>query len=271
MNSLLRTEWLKIKKYRAFWWMMGIIILSYPGIIYIFYKIYQSFLERGGETGAMIKMLVGNPFAFPEAWHTVAYASSLFIFIPSIVVIMFITNEYSYKTHRQNIIDGWSRNEFMGSKLIDVLLVSLMITILYFAVALITGYMNVSDGNSQPWEQTQYIGLFFLQTFAQLSIAFVIAFLARKAFIALGIFLFYFIILEPVIVGLTRFYKNDIGRFMPLEISDRLIPVPAFLGRIDPKAYQEAIDQVFQQVIYTIILLSITWFFCFWLNRRRDL
>lgn len=271
MNSLLRTEWLKIKGYRAFWWMMGIIILSYPGIIWIFYKIYQSFLNRGGETGAMVKMLIGNPFSFPEVWHTIAFASSLFIFIPSIVVIMFITNEYGFKTHRQNIIDGWSRNQFMAAKMIDVLLVSLMIAILYFVVALVTGYLNLSEGNNAPWEQTKYIGLFFLQTFAQLSIAFLIAFLARKAFIALGIFLFYFIILEPALVGFSKFWKTDFGRFMPLEISDRLIPVPAFIGRIDSKAYQQALDQVTYHIFYTIILLSLTWLFCFWLNRRRDL
>lgn len=271
MNSLLQTEWLKLKKYRAFWWMMGIVTLSYPGINYIFYKIYTSLMERGGQTEAMVKMLVGNPFTFPEVWHTVAYASSLFIFIPSVVVIMFITNEYSFKTHRQNIIDGWSRDQFMTSKLIDVVLISLLITLIYMAVSLVTGYVNIKEGNQAMWEQTQYIGLFFLQSLAQLSIAFLIAFLTRKAFIALGIFLFYFIILEPIMVGTARVTHMDYARFLPLEVSDRLIPVPAFLGKIDPDSYKEALAQINQQVLLTVILVSITWLFCFWLNKRRDL
>ncbi|MFK5098226.1 hypothetical protein, partial [Klebsiella pneumoniae] len=72
------------------------------------------------------KLLLGNPFVFPEVWQTVAYFSSFFVLLPSILVIMLVTNEYTYKTHRQNIIDGWSRNEFLLSKLIDVAIISLV-------------------------------------------------------------------------------------------------------------------------------------------------
>src|SRR5215217_6317706 len=118
MTNLLKTEWLKIRKYRAFWWMTGIIALSYPGINYLFFSIYKGLIEKGN-TASHILLSLGNPFAFPEAWHTVSYLSSFFVFIPSVVVIMFITNEYTYKTHRQNIIDGWSRKQFMTAKLID--------------------------------------------------------------------------------------------------------------------------------------------------------
>lgn len=271
MNNLIKTEWLKIRKYPAFWWMTGIIALSYPGINYIFYQIYKSVVEKGGQTGKMVKYLIGNPFSFPEAWHTVAFASSLFVFIPSIVVIMFITNEYTYKTHRQNIIDGWSRKQFMTAKMVDVLIISLLVTAVFLLTALVVGSVNSVDGKGNIWSNAQYIPLFALQTFAQLSIAFLLAFLARKAFVALGIFLFYFIILEPTIVGLAKLKAHDIGRFMPLEISDRLIPVPAFLGRLDEKGYNTLIANINYHVAYTIILLVLTWFLCFWLNSRRDL
>ena len=42
---------------------------------------------------------------------------------------MFISNEYTFKTHRQNIIDGWSRKQFITSKLMDVLIISLIVTL----------------------------------------------------------------------------------------------------------------------------------------------
>ncbi|MGZ5191055.1 MAG: ABC transporter permease, partial [Flavisolibacter sp.] len=130
MNSLIKTEWLKIKGYRAFWWMAGIVALSYPGMNYIIYsQVYQRQLNDDKGMGPILKMM-GNPFAFPEVWHSVAFISSWFIFIPSIVVIMFITNEYTYKTHRQNIIDGWSRKQFMTAKMIDVAVISLLATLL---------------------------------------------------------------------------------------------------------------------------------------------
>ena len=268
---LIRTEWLKMKKYNAFWWIMGITALSYPGINYIFYMIYDNLVNQPSQAGQVAKMIIGNPFTFPEVWHTVAYSSSIFVFIPAVVIIMFISNEYTFKTHRQNIIDGWSRSQFVTSKLIDVLIISLIITLLFMAVALVTGFANQERLIRDTWGMSYYIGLFALQTLAQLSIAFLIGFLVRKAFIALGIFLFYFIIFEPIIVGLLKAYGNDNGRFMPLEISDRIIPVPAFIGRIDKEAYDKSLALVQQHVIFTVILTAIIWAICYWLNNKRDL
>jgi ABC-2 type transport system permease protein len=270
MNNLIKTEWLKIKNYRAFWWMTGIVALSYPGINYLFYNLYLQLTSKEDKAAQVAKMLLGDPFAFPEVWHTAAFFSSWFIFIPSIIVIMFITNEYTYKTHRQNIIDGWSRNQFMTSKLIDVLIVSLLITLMYFLVALGIGLIN-AEKSVGIWQKSNYIALFALQTFAQLSIAFLIAFLTRKAFLALGIFLFYFIILEPAFVGVSRIFLNDIGRFMPLEISDRIIPVPAFLGKLDQEGYNTLLNQVNTHIILTILLTALVWFICYRINKRRDL
>lgn len=269
MNSLIKTEWLKIKGYRAFWWMAGIVALSYPGMNYIIYsQVYKR--QLNDETMGPILRMIGNPFAFPEVWHTVAFISSWFVFIPSIVVIMFITNEYTYKTHRQNIIDGWSRKQFMTSKMIDVGVISLLSTILYFVTALLMGVFNEGGKNPNMWTETKYIGLFFLQVFSQLSIAFLIAFLTRKAFIALGIFLFYFILFEPILVGLGRVYANDAARFMPLEISDRLIPLPRMFIR-NEEDWQNLMSQSNEHLIYTVILVGLTWALCYWLNSKRDL
>src|SRR5258705_7024044 len=131
MSSLVRTEWLKMKKYNAFWWIMSITALSYPGINYISYMIYENITSNSTQAGKLAKLAIGNPFTFPEAWHTVAYFSSLFVFIPAVVVIILICNEYSFKTHRQNIIDGWSRGQFISSKLMDVVLMTLLITLIY--------------------------------------------------------------------------------------------------------------------------------------------
>jgi len=268
--NLLKTEWLKIKKYPAFWGIIAITALSYPGINYIFLHVYQNLTEKKEQAARIAKMLIGNPFAFPEAWHTVAYFSSWFVFIPSVVVIMLVTNEYNYKTHRQNVIDGWSRNQFMAAKFIDILLVSLLITILYIAVSIIIGLSN-SGGSNDVWRFSYYAGLFALQTIAQLSIAFLIGFLVKRAFIALGIFIFYFIVLENILVGLAKNYANDIGRFLPLEISDRLIPLPAFLGKFDKEYYDKALAEISPHILYTILLTTVIWLICFRINSRRDL
>ena len=269
MSSLVRTEWLKIKRYPAFWWMLIIVALAYPGMNYAMYANgYQDLLDDK-TMGPVLRMLP-NPFTFPDVWQTVAFLSSLFVFLPAVVVIMFITNEYTYKTHRQNIIDGWSRKDFMMSKMIDVIIICLLVTILYVITAIIIGTVNTPDVSGNLLAGTKYIGLFFLQTFSQLSIAFLIAFLVRKAFIALGLFLFYFFPLEPILVELGKKWANGAGEYLPLEISDRLIPFPRWFIK-EESEWKALIEKSNIHILYTILLLGATWGICFWINKKRDL
>lgn len=269
MASLLKTEWLKIKKYPAFWWMLSIVSISYPGMNYAIYvNGYKD--QLNDKNMGMILALLPNPFTFPDAWQTVAFISSLFIFLPSIVVIMFITNEYSYKTNRQNVIDGWSRSDFMLSKMIDVIIITLLITLLYIVTAFVIGTLNSGTSDAFSWQGTKYTGLFFLQVFSQLSLALLIAFLVRKAFIALGIFLCYYFPLEPILVKLAKDRANGIGKYLPLEISDRLIPYPRWFVK-DENEWNTMLAQSDVHILYTLLLLTITWGICFWINQKRDL
>lgn len=260
-----------MKKYNAFWWIISITALSYPGINYIFYLGYENIISKPTKASEYAKLALGNPFTFPEVWHTVAYFSSWFVFIPAVVIIMLISNEYSFRTHRQNIIDGWSRNQFISSKLLDVFIISAIITLLYFIVSLITGYANQTRLIQDTWGSAYYIGLFGLQTFAQLSIAFLVGFLVRKAFLALGIFLFYFIIFENLLVGLSKWKNISAGNYLPLEISDKLIPPPGFFRMLDADSYQKSLDAINLHVLLTLIITTLVWLLCYRINNKRDL
>ena len=277
MFPLIQIEWLKIKKYPAFWAMLIIVLLTYPAANLMFYNVYLDITTQKG-TQMLAKMFLGNPFAFPETWHTVAYISSFFVILPSILVIMLVTNEYQYKTQRQNVIDGWTRRQFMASKLIDVFIVSAITTLLYALVAI--GFSIYADtfDPTKMWEQSYYIGLFFLQTFAQLSIAFLLGYLIKKAFIALGIFLFYYLIVENIATGYIRMKAEkiggDLGRYLPFEISDRMIVAPAFIGRFgkDIKtAYEKSLSEVPSKIALSLLLTTAIWVLCFFLHRKKDL
>ena len=277
MFSLIQIEWLKIKKYPAFWAMLIIVLLTYPAANLMFYNVYLDITAQKG-TQMLAKMFLGNPFAFPETWHTVAYISSFFVILPSILVIMLVTNEYQYKTQRQNVIDGWTRRQFMASKLIDVFIVSAITTLLYALVAIgFSIYADTFDA-TKMWEQSYYIGLFFLQSFAQLSIAFLLGYLIKKAFISLGIFLFYYLIVENIATGYIRMKAEkiggDLGRYLPFEISDRMIVAPAFIGRFgkDIKtAYEKSLSEVPSQIALSLLLTTAIWVLCFFLHRKKDL
>ncbi len=271
MMNLLRTEWLKIKNYPGFWWIMGITLLSYPGINGLFYSIYRARVHDKTEGAQVIKMLVGNPFEFPEVFRTVAFSSSLFVFIPAILIIMLITNEYHYKTNRQNIIDGWSRNEFLIAKFFNVVIVSALVVLLYLVVTLVIGFVNNPKTDTNSWKLVHYTGLFALQVFSQLSFAFLLGLLIKRAFIALGIFIFYKLILENIAVGFLSAYGKNAGRFLFTEVSDQLTPLPAFLGRIDKVAYDKTLGMINQHILLSAAYTIIFWVLVFWVYKKRDL
>lgn len=272
MSNLLRTEWLKLKNYPGFWWLMGMTVLSYPGINGMFYFVYKDQTANAKQAAQMLKMLLGNPFAFPEVFRTAAFLSSCFVTVPALLVIMLITNEYTYKTNRQNVIDGWSRNEFLLAKFLNVIIISLIVVTLYSIVALTIGFINTGADVKDKFQLINYIGLFALQTFAQLSFAFLLGLLIKRAFIALGVFIFYKIPVENISAELLKKYVHpEAGRFLPTESSDLLTPVPAFLGRLDPKVYDHSLSIINQQVFITIAYLLIFWGLVFWIYKKRDL
>jgi ABC-type transport system involved in multi-copper enzyme maturation permease subunit len=274
MYALIRIEWLKIKKYPAFWWLFGIVLLGYPCANGLIAYINNEVTREKQAAGQIVRQYIGNPFSFPEVWHSVAFFSSLFLLLPAILVIMLICNEYSYKTNRQNVIDGWSRDQFIWSKLIDVVLVALIATITYFVVSLSFGLANSSAIEMHRWdEQLYYIPLFFLQTFSQLSIAFLLGFLLKRSFIALAVFIFYYALVDPIAAAYIK-YKLElpkVARLMPMEMSDLLIPYPAFMRNLDKDKYEGLLAGIGNQAIYTSIFTAGIWFLCFYLYKKRDI
>lgn len=275
-QNIIRTEWLKLKNYLAFWLLLLATAVSYPGINAIVYFGYDESTKPENQSGQLLKMLLGNPFHFPEVYHTTAYLSSFFTFIPAIVVIMLITNEYQFKTHRQNIIDGWQKQTFVWGKFISVLLVSIFVTLFFFAVATGIGFIATPDISTVSlFTKGKYIGLFFLQIFTQLSFAFLLGILVRKAFIAYGLFIFYGMIVENIAAAVFKLkaqkFGFDYGQFLPLEISDRLIPIPAFIGRLNEADYKVALAAVDKHIIYSLVFLLLTWVLSFYIFKKRDL
>ncbi|MEN9884108.1 MAG: hypothetical protein RLZZ420_1325 [Bacteroidota bacterium] len=276
IKNIFQTEWLKVKNYRAFWVLLSITAISFPGVNAIAYFAFKNAAEGPSQGGQLMKMLLGNPFAFPQTFHTTAYLSSFFAFIPAVVVIMLITNEFQFKTHRQNIIDGWQKHTFIWGKFISVLLITLLVTVFYLAVASTLGFIATKEVKSAVlYEKAYFIVLFSLQLFSQLSVAFLLGLLIRKAFIAYGIFIFYTFIIENILVGIFKLKAKklgyDYGHFLPFEISDRLIPVPPAIGKFNEADYKMAMDAIEQHVYYSLIITILIWVMAFLIYKKRDI
>ena len=228
MLHLLRVEWLKVKNYRTFWILLAMTILSIPGLNYAIYDLSNNSFPK--VKGA--QSIVGSPFGFPDVWQTVSWNSSMLFIIPAILIITLTTNEFTFKTHRQNIIDGWSRRQFLSVKLVELLILAVVCTIVVLVTTLVFGCIanKVAPGQGL-WQDSRFMFFYFVQMLSYSTIAFLMALLIRRSGLAIGAFLIY-MLGENIIVGLGRHKFNIDGvDYLPEEVTDRLIPQP-YLHRV---------------------------------------
>lgn len=226
MLQLLSIEWLKLKSYRTFWILSILYVVSIFGANYVGFRIQQSIYEEKQAKG-MAQMIIGTPpFAFPNVWHMTSYISSYLLFLPGLLIIMLVTNEYNYKTHRQNIIDGWSRREFISVKISMAAIGALVSTVIVALTALLFGFIQGSGSFST--EKTSYLFYYFIQALSYSLVALLFAVLFKRGGLAIGVFFLYALVLENLLAGLMNRYLNYSGRYLPLESTDNLVPFPLF-------------------------------------------
>ncbi len=147
-------------------------------------------------------MVLGTPYSFPTVWQTTANISSFLLFIPGFIMIITITNEYSFKTHRQNIIDGWTRQQLIVAKILMAALLSLLSTVVVFLSATLYGFME--GASSFSFEGFSYIWLYFLQAMSYIMVAVLMAVLFKRGGLAIGVFFSYALVLEQIIVLILK-------------------------------------------------------------------
>lgn len=225
-------------------------------------------------------------FNFPFIWHFNAYIAATLKLFLAIVIVSMMSNEYSYNTIKQNLIDGLSKREFVLSKFITVVLFAAASTIFLFIVSLILG-ISFSDYNEIGiiLSDMEYLLAYFIKLVGFFSFCLFLGVLVKRSAFALG-FLFIWFILEKIIYGLMewKFFKgqdiaDSVAQFFPLESMSNLIIEPfSRLGAVQSAANQLGEDYLMKDYgvhWYTIgIVLVWTFLFIYWsyvVLKRRDL
>ena len=222
MLQLLKIEWLKVKNYKAFWVFTILYLVAILGINYTGFYVNSLTVQNLPAS----QIVLGNPYSFPKVWQTVGFMSSWLLYFPGILFIMLLTNEFNFKTHRQNIIDGWERKQFIDVKFVFALLFSLIATLFNFLVALLFGL--ITTGSHFSFEGIENIGYIFIQTTAYITFAMFLAVLLRKSGAAIAVFFLYGLIFEWLLTVLINFKLNiePVGYFLPLQVTDVMLPIP---------------------------------------------
>ena len=226
MLKRLSIEWMKLKSYRTFWILTILYLLCITGINYIAYYIQQK-IYQAREAKGMAQMLIGHiPYSYPTVWQMTAYISSYLLFFPGLLMIIIMTNEYSYKTHRQNIIDGWSRWQFISVKMFQALLLAIISTIVVILTAILFGTIEGSESFST--DHFIYIWYYFIQALSYVLAALLISVLLKRGGLAIGIYFLYVVVVETVLKFVLNYFFDTAGRYLPLKASSELIPAPLF-------------------------------------------
>ena len=216
MLHLLKLEWLKVKNYRTFWIFMALYVVGLFGINYIAYQ-FQLELEKK----APLRIF---PYDFPKIWQTIGWVSSWLLYFPGMIMILVITNEFTYKTHRQNIVDGLTRGQFVTGKILGGIALALITTIVCTLNVLLFGIMSDNTISSSG---SEFILYYFVQSLSYLFVALIIAVLVRRGALSIGIFFLYGLVFENLLGAILTYYKiGQAWYYFPLQATDELIPLP---------------------------------------------
>ena len=227
MKKLLAIEWMKVKNYRTFWVLMGLFLIAVIGMNYIVYKANIEINKN-----LPLSALTGSPFTFPNVWNTITWLSSWLLYFPGFVMVLIISNEYTFKTHRQNVIDGLSRKQFVNTKLMVAFVLSVTSTIIVLITTILFG---VAGGSTLTFDGIEAIGYFFICSWVYILLAMLLAFLFRKAVLAIGVYFIFGMIIDNLISVSLRWLFNGkpYGNYMvPLDVADSLLKHP-FRKQVD--------------------------------------
>ena len=227
-------------------------------------------------------------FNFPYIWHFNSYIAAILKFFLLLVIVSMMANEYSYKTLKQNLIDGLSKKEFILSKFYTVIAFALVSTIFVFIVSLVLGLIY-SDFNeiSIIFSNLEYLLAFFIKLVGFFSFGLFLGILIkRSAFAVAGMIVW--LIIESIFKGYlywsfrhngnTEETVNTIMQYLPLEAMANLIKEPfSRLGAVRSAANTmgETFTKSYSVEFTTILVVSVWTFIFIYLSfvllKKRDL
>lgn len=226
MLKLFKIEWLKVRTYRTFWILfLGFLVLFPLAFYFSAYKYMDTLSTKGDFQEEMLKHMVDVPFVFPRVWLASSWMGGLFFILIGMLFILLITNEVQYRTHRQNIIDGWSRMDFLKAKFSMLLFFVLVSTLLVFLMGLLVGSVY-SSSMGDIFTDFKYIGYFALMATVYLMVAFLIGILVKRTGLSIIIYFAVVCLVDNILWVIFTLKGNPLGYFMPLEVVDSLVPNP---------------------------------------------
>ena len=268
MTRLLTLEWLKLRHYRPFWILLTLyfVVLGLVSCSVMFF--FEYLASQGAKFDGIDPTMI--PFYdFADIWQNLTYLATFFKIFLGFIVVISITNEYDYKTIRQNIIDGLTKWEFIGTKLLVILALSVVNTLFVFGVGLVMGWIySPVQGAGAVFAQTEFLFAYFLDVLTFLVFALLVGMLIRRTGFAIVLLAFYALFIEPIgtTILMATYPEVSFYQYFPIRAINNLIAVP-----FTKYAFREVQDFVaIHDVVVVIVYLAGFTFLNYWLLKVRD-
>jgi ABC-2 type transport system permease protein len=268
MLYLLQLEWLKQKKHRTFLLLAGLYILLLPSSLLIAKSIKQ--WPPPINTSDTF-------FRFPDVFQYLGYAGNwLTFFLLGFLAVVVITQEFSSRTFRQNIINGVTRADLFLSKMYFIVLVALAAMLYFGAVCFVFGYTHTETVySSVVMKNIDYLPRYFLMCMGYMSFGLLLGTLIRRTAAALFIYFAYVFFLEPILRWGVHYniFKHASMQYYPMNAIEDLTPVP-FAQMTQPM--EKDLNFPFFLTPQQAMIAATVWIVlflagAFWLTSKRDL
>ena len=275
VSVLFRNEMLKMYKRLAFWVTFG------------FFS-FIMFMEFGEE----YFRAAGNPertFALPSAWPDILTDNAqVALIFGSVVLILMLSSEFSWRTARQNVIDGLSKEQFFLGKslllpIVGILFIGLNVVVGGGFALAGTDFGTLTEPLMRGVHWSVIFG-FFLAFIGYGSVALFCSLSIRNSGPAMAVWFFYVAIGEQMLRGAFNAINDRLGElsgYLPINTFNQLHRYYQY----DLVAFQQAVQRAVEDdrtppgepwAMGLLLTMSLVWIALFvggsfvWF-RRRDL
>ena len=256
VTRLFRIELRKQVTSSGFW-----ILVALHGIVLVLITSnFSTFLENAN---IMVNDLPEVDFSlkpilqFPDIWQNITYIAGFFKIILALIVITSICNEFTHGTARQNIVDGFSRHEWVMSKIGLLKLLAFVSTLLVIVIGLIIGYSQGSpESAAMVISRLDFVLAYFIELVVYFIYAMFLALVLKRTGLSLILLLVYDFILEPI---LSWTLPDVWGERLPMSTIDNLNKFPFTRYVNNEVAATVSIEQLAWAIFYGILFSLFTY------------
>ena len=250
--------------YPTFWILLALHLILCAFVVFGMENFITSFEVNGNALSSNDLKQLGF-ISFPDIWHNITYVAGYFKFILALIIIISVSNDFTYKVLRQQVINGLSHEEYLGTKLVVIIWLALVSTLALGFTGLYMGlYHTPHNSLALALEKVDFIGAYFIQLIAYLSLSLIFVLIIKRSGLSIGLLILYTWVIEPIA---AYSLPEHMQKFLPLNNLNNLIQFPYrdIIGEVAQESI--SLEAVIIAVVYILLFNGIAYS----LIRYRDL